>query len=103
EDPDGDGSYARSSSVLEDVPFPTGVFPWRKGALIAAAPDLFYAEDTDGDGRADLRKILFTGFRPGNQQHRFNGFERGLDGWIYAANGDSGGTAKSLATGKDIS
>ncbi len=74
-----------------------------QGALIAAAPDLFYAEDTDGDGRADARKVLFTGFTLGNQQHRFNGFEWGLDGWIYAANGDSGGTVKSLVTGKVIS
>jgi putative membrane-bound dehydrogenase-like protein len=77
--------------------------PWKKGALIAAAPDLIYAEDRNGDGRADVQRVLFTGFNPGNQQHRFNGFEWGLDGWIYAANGDSGGTVKSLATGKEIS
>jgi len=103
DDTDGDGRYDKATPFLEDVPFPTSVMPWRKGVLVAAAPDLFYAEDTDGDGRADERKFLFTGFNPGNQQHRFNGFEWGLDGWIYAANGDSGGKVKSLATGKVIS
>ena len=103
EDADGDGRYDKATPFLEDVAFPSSVMPWRKGALIAAAPDLFYAEDTNGDGRADVRKVLFTGFNPGNQQHRFNGFEWGLDGWIYAANGDSGGKVKSLATGKTIS
>lgn len=103
EDTDGDGRYDKTIPFLEDVPFPSSVMPWRKGALVAAAPDLFYAEDTDGDGRADLKKVLFTGFTPGNQQHRFNGFEWGLDGWVYAANGDSGGRVKSLATGKVIS
>lgn len=103
EDTDGDGRYDKAIPFLENIAFPSSVMPWRKGALIAAAPDLFYAEDTDGDGRADVRKVLFTGFTPGNQQHRFNGFEWGLDGWIYAANGDSGGTVKSLATGKVIS
>ncbi len=103
EDTDGDGRFDKVVAFLEGVAFPSSVMPWRKGALIAAAPDLFYAEDTDGDGRADVRKVLFTGFKPGNQQHRFNGFEWGLDGWIYAANGDSGGTVKSLATGKVIS
>lgn len=102
-DTDGDGRYDKAIPFLEGVPFPSSVMPWRKGALIAAAPDLFYAEDTDGDGRADLKKVLFTGFTPGNQQHRFNGFEWGLDGWIYAANGDSGGRVKSLTTGKVIS
>jgi len=103
EDADSDGCYDKVTIFLDNVPFPTSVMPWRNGALIAAAPDLFYAEDTDGDGRADVRKVLLTGFNPGNQQHRFNGFEWGLDGWIYAANGDSGGKVKSLATGKTIS
>src|SRR5690606_9652887 len=56
-----------------------------------------------GDGRADVRKVLFTGFHPGNQQHHFNGFDRGLDGWIYLANGDSGGVVRSLATGREVS
>jgi putative membrane-bound dehydrogenase-like protein len=103
DDTDGNGRYDKATPFLENVPFPTSVMPWRKGVLVAAAPDLFYAEDTDGDGRADVRKVLFTGFNPGNQQHRFNGFEWGLDGWIYAANGDSGGRVKSVATGEVIS
>jgi putative membrane-bound dehydrogenase-like protein len=103
EDSNGDGRYDKATPFLVGVPFPTSVMPWRKGVLVAAAPDLFYAEDTDGDGRADVRKVLFTGFNPGNQQHRFNGFEWGLDGWIYAANGDSGGRVKSVASGKVIS
>ncbi len=103
EDADGDGHYERATPFLEGLAFPTGVLPWKRGALISAAPDLLYAEDTDGDGRADVRKVLFTGFHPGNQQHLFNGFEWGLDGWVYAANGDSGGRVKSLATGKEIS
>ncbi len=102
EDTDGDGRYDTAAPFLEDLPFPTGVLPWRNGALISVAPDLLYAEDSDGDGRADVRRVLFTGFAPGNQQHRFNGFELGLDGWVYCANGDSGGEVKSLATGKVV-
>src|SRR5947207_1117741 len=64
---------------------------------VRAARDIFHAEDTDGDGKADRRELLFTGFHEGNQQHRANGFEYGLDNWIYAANGGSGGTVRSLA------
>lgn len=103
EDTDGDGRYDRMTPFLENIPFPSSVMPWRKGVLIAAAPDLFYAEDTDGDGKADLRTLLFQGFVEGNQQHRLNGFEWGLDGWVYAANGDSGGSVKSLRTGETLS
>ncbi|MBI3869649.1 MAG: c-type cytochrome [Verrucomicrobia bacterium] len=103
EDADGDGRYEKATTFLEGIAFPSSLMPWGKGLLIAAAPDIFYAEDTDGDGRADVRKTLFTGFVQGNQQHRVNGFEWGLDGWVYAANGDSGGSVKSIATGKTIS
>ncbi|NLT72511.1 MAG: dehydrogenase, partial [Verrucomicrobiaceae bacterium] len=103
QDRDGDGHYEDHTLFLEGLTYPTGVFPWGKGVLYTATPDIVYAEDTDGDGSADTREVLFTGFRPGNQQHLVNGFEWGLDGWIYVANGDSGGTVKSLQTGKELS
>jgi putative membrane-bound dehydrogenase-like protein len=102
EDIDGDGRYDKSTVFLDDLSYPNGVIPWRKGILVSAAPEIFYAEDTDGDGKADLRKTLFTGFGEGNQQHRLNGFDYGLDNWIYGANGDSGGEVVSTATGKKV-
>ena len=102
EDTDGGGRYDKSTLFLEDVPFPNGVIAWKKGVLVSAAPDVFYAEDTDGDGKADRREVLFTGFVEGNQQHRVNGFTRGLDNWLYLANGDSGGSVKSVKTGKTL-
>ncbi|MGB8169450.1 MAG: PVC-type heme-binding CxxCH protein [Chthoniobacteraceae bacterium] len=102
EDTNGDGRYDKSTVFLEALPFPSGMMPWRKGVLVAAAPDIFYAEDTDGDGKADKREVLFTGFTLGNQQHRINGFESGLDNWLYAANGDSGGKISSVRTGQTV-
>src|SRR2546430_5033590 len=82
EDTDGDGRYDKSTVFLDGLNFPNGIIPWRKGVIISAAPEIFYAEDTDGDGKADIRKTLFTGFVEGNQQHRANGFEYGLDNWL---------------------
>ncbi len=102
QDTDGDGNYDKSTLFLDGVNFPNGVFPWKKGVLVSAAPDVFYAEDTDGDGKADHREVLYTGFVEGNQQHRVNGFEWGLDGWLYLANGDSGGVVKSVKTGQTV-
>jgi putative membrane-bound dehydrogenase-like protein len=102
EDRDGDGQYETSKLFLEDVPFPTGVMPWRKGVLVTAAPDVIYAEDLDGDGKADRRLTLFSGFGEGNQQHRVNGLVWGLDNWVHLANGDSGGKVKSLKTGQEV-
>lgn len=98
EDTDGDGIYDKSTLFLDGVPFPNGVLAWKKGVLVSAAPEVFYAEDTDGDGKADVKKVLFTGFAEGNQQHRANGFVRGLDNWLYLANGDSGGSIRVVGT-----
>jgi putative membrane-bound dehydrogenase-like protein len=100
EDKGGDGRYVKQTTFLEGLGFPSGLMPWRGGVLIACAPDILYAEDIDGDGKADRREVLFTGFEEGNQQHRLNGFELGLDGWVYGANGDSGGRVRSIKTGR---
>jgi putative membrane-bound dehydrogenase-like protein len=97
-----DGPYDKVTVFLDGLPFPTGVTPYGKGVLVTCAPDIFYAEDTDGDGKADKKEVLFTGFREGNQQHRVNGLVWGLDNWYYGANGDSGGKVKSLKTGKVV-
>lgn len=102
EDTDGDGKYDKTTLFLQDVPYPTGVMPWKKGVLVSTAPDVFYAEDTNGDGQADKREVLYSGFAEGNQQHRVNGLVWGLDNWIYLANGDSGGSVKSIKTGKSV-
>jgi putative membrane-bound dehydrogenase-like protein len=102
-DTNGDGRYDRATTFLDNLPYPTGLMPWRNGALIAASADILFAADTDGDGRADERRVLFTGFKEGNQQHRQNGYEWGLDGWIYGANGDSGGTINGVnISGRDF-
>jgi hypothetical protein len=98
EDTDGDGRYDKATVFLEGVNFPNGIMVWRKGVLISAAPEIFYAEDTDGDGKADVRKPILVGFNQGNQQHRVNGFEYGLDHWVYAANGGSGGSIRIRGT-----
>src|SRR5262249_11297262 len=99
---DDDGPYDKATIFMDNLPFPTGVFPWGKGVLVTCAPDIFYAEDTKGTGKADKKVVLYTGFVEGNQQHRVNGLVWGLDNWIYGANGDSGGIIKSLKTGKKV-
>ncbi len=102
EDTKGDGCYDKATVFLDGLSFPNGIIPWRKGVIVSAPPEVFYAEDTDGDGHADIHVTLFTGFYPGNQQHRANGFDYGLDGWLYGANGGSSGRVRSEITGKVV-
>jgi len=47
--------------------------PWNGGLLVTAAPDILFFKDIDGDGRADERRVMLTGFAEGNQQLRVNG------------------------------
>ena len=96
EDTDGDGVYDKSTIFLDGLNFPNGCIPWRKGVIVTSAPEVFYAEDTDGDGKADVRKPLFNGFGEGNQQHRVNHPRWGLDNWVYLANGDGGAGANGI-------
>ena len=87
EDRDGDGQYETSTLFLDGVSFPNGVMAWNNGVLVTAAPEIFYAEDTDGDGMCDLRTVLYSGFLEGNQQLRVNGLRWGLDNWVHCASG----------------
>jgi len=102
EDKSGDGHYDKATVFLDNLPFPTGVFAWRKGVLICAAPDIIYAEDTDGDGRADVVKKIFTGFATNNFQARVNGLSLGLDNWVYGANGLLGGVIHGMSGTNEI-
>jgi len=101
-DTDRDGRYDKADTFLDHLGYPNGIKVWRKGVLITCAPEIFYAEDTDGDNRADVREPLFSGFIEGNQQHRANGMRWGVDNWLYVANGDSGGVIVSKKTGEAV-
>ena len=94
EDRDGDGHYEHSTVFADKIAFPTGVMPWNGGLLVTAAPDILFFKDTDGDGRADERRVRLTGFAEGNQQLRVNGLFWGLDNWVYGANGRSDGEVR---------
>ena len=101
EDRDHDGKYETSHVFLDNLSCPTGVAVWRKGILIGASPNLYYAEDTDGDGKADVVKTLYSGFGTIHPQARVNNIFPGLDGWVYAAN-SFGGKLHCEVLGKDI-
>ncbi|MBK9168983.1 MAG: c-type cytochrome [Bryobacterales bacterium] len=85
EDTDGDGKPDRATVFAEDLVLPTGVMRWKQGVLVTDAPDVWYFEDSDGDGKADVRRKVLTGFPLTNPQHTVNSPLYGLDNWIYLA------------------
>jgi putative membrane-bound dehydrogenase-like protein len=101
-DVDNDGRFDRADVFLTGLPFPTGVMAYGKGVLVCAAPEIIYAEDTDGDGKADVRRVVFRGFATENYQARVNGLSFALDNWIYGANGLIGGRIEGTTGGPAV-
>jgi putative membrane-bound dehydrogenase-like protein len=96
-DEDGDGVFDRSTIFAEGLSWPTAVFCYDGGVFVAAAPDVSFLRDVDGDGKADESKVVFTGLGRGNVQGLVNSFQWGLDNRIYAAVSSSGAALKHVA------
>ena len=90
EDTDGDGVFDKSTRFADGLSWPTGVACWQGGIFVTATPDVWYFKDTDGDGRADVREKVFTGFRKLNVQAVMNNPVWGLDHRLHVAGGSNG-------------
>ena len=91
-DEDGDGRFDRSTVFVDGLSWPTAVACYDGGVFIGNAPDILYCKDTDSDGVADERRVVFTGFGRGNVQGLLNSFQWGLDNRIHGATSSAGGT-----------
>ncbi len=103
EDTNGDGRFDKSTVFAADMPWPTAVICWDGGVFVGATPDILYFKDTNGDGVADIRETIFTGFASDfapfatnklNVQAMMNSFNWSLDNRIHGATSFSGGKVK---------
>jgi putative membrane-bound dehydrogenase-like protein len=95
EDRDGDGTYETSVVFAADLDMPGAVLCFDGGVFVGAAPDLWYLKDTDGDGSADLRQRLFTGFGTDHSgEGMLNSFHWGPDNRVHISCGLDGGTVR---------
>jgi putative membrane-bound dehydrogenase-like protein len=103
EDTDGDGHFDRSTVFAEGFGWPTAVICYDGGVFVGCSPDILYLKDTNGDGRADVRETVFTGFAAGqaklNVQALLNSFNWGLDNRIHGATSTSGGLVRLVDSG----
>ncbi|MEY4939695.1 MAG: hypothetical protein RIQ93_1430, partial [Verrucomicrobiota bacterium] len=90
-DTDGDGRFDTSTVFADGLLWAGGIQPWKGGVFVAAAPDIWYFKDTDGDGKADIREKVFTGFGTENQQGAVNSLIFALDHRIYGSTSVNGG------------
>jgi putative membrane-bound dehydrogenase-like protein len=96
EDVDGDGRFDRSTVFLDEVDSPTALACWDGGVFVGSVPHILYCKDTDGDGRADVRRPVLSGFsRDPAGEGMLNSFRWGLDNRIHISTSLAGGDVRS--------
>src|SRR5881296_2775881 len=90
-DLNGDGRMDAADVWATNLPPIYGLVPARGGLIVACAPDIVFLADRDGDGKAETRDVLFTGFPTGELERGINAPQWGADGWIYFGRGWGGG------------
>lgn len=88
EDTKGNGKYDKRTVFADGLTFPNGVLPWNGGVYVTCAPYLYYFKDTNSDGKADIKEVVFKGFQDlSTTQLRVSHPTLGLDNWVYLTSG----------------
>ncbi len=84
-----DGLATRATQFADGLNIPIGVLPLGDGreAIVWSIPNIWKLSDTDDDGVADRREVLYGPFDFVDTHGNQNAFRLGLDGWVYACHG----------------
>src|SRR5438874_10562350 len=83
EDTTGTGRADKTTVFADGLLIPTGVEPGDGGAYVANSTDLLHLADTDGDGKADRRRVVLSGFGTEDTHHILHTLRWGPDGMLY--------------------
>jgi putative membrane-bound dehydrogenase-like protein len=89
EDTDGDGVCDTVTTFADKLSIPTSLLCCWGGVVVHQAPHTLFLKDTDGDGKADLRQVLFTGWGTGDTHAGPSNLRYGFDNWLYGMVGYS--------------
>lgn len=90
EDTNKDGKADKFTKFAEGLSIPTGMVFANGGLIVAQAPHMLFLQDTNGDDKADLRKVLFSGFGTYDTHAGPSNLHYGFDNWIWGSLGYSG-------------
>lgn len=82
-DTNGDGVFDESRTFADKLPLPRGLLWYRGSLYVAASPDLLRFDDPNGDGVADHREVLLSGWVLSVNGATLGGPFLGPDGWLY--------------------
>ncbi|MDP6989680.1 MAG: ThuA domain-containing protein [Planctomycetota bacterium] len=95
-DTDGDGRMDSRQVFYEGLDLVSSLVLHRDGVIVTQSPEILFLRDTDGDDAADTREVLFSGFGYRDTHATTSNMRWGLDGWIYATQGYSGGASRHV-------
>jgi putative heme-binding domain-containing protein len=89
EDFASDGRARKSTVFADGLNIPIGVLPMPdcKSAIVFSIPNIWKLTDTDGDGKADKKEVLYSGYGYKDTHGMTGEFMWGFDGWIYCCHG----------------
>jgi len=96
-DTNGDGVFDESEIYVAGLAAPSAIACYDGGVFVASAPDVWFCKDTNGDGKADLRQRVFTGFRrmENRTDPSLNSFRWGIDHRFHACTSFSGAEVRT--------
>jgi putative heme-binding domain-containing protein len=103
EDFDQTGRARKVTTFAEGLNIPTGIYPYKNGVIAWSIPNIWFFEDTDGDGKSDKRTVLYGPLGWERDTHGMDSsFRRGFDGWLYATHGFNNNTTVRGRDGSEI-
>lgn len=95
-----DGRARTRTDFATGLNIPIGNVPIPHGALVYSIPGIYRCLDTDGDGKADTRTMLYGRFGNLDTHGMSNSYTRWIDGWIYGCHGFSNTSRIRDASGR---
>ena len=89
EDTDGDGKADKFTVFAQGLNIPTSMVFANDGVIVSQAPHTLFLKDTNGDDKADERKVLFTGWGVSDTHAGPSNFKYGFDNKIWGTVGYS--------------
>jgi putative heme-binding domain-containing protein len=83
EDSTGSGKADKVTVFADGLLIPTGLEPGDGGVYVADSTELLHLADTDGDGKADRRRVVLSGFGTEDTHHMLHTLRWGPDGMLY--------------------
>jgi len=78
-----DGTADEVSTFADGLLIPTGLEPGDGGVYVANSTELLHLRDTDGDLKADERRVVLSGFGTEDTHHLLHTLRWGPDGRLY--------------------